>query len=343
MPLPQIPCNTYSRRRFLHMSAMGVAGATLGSACSGTAGESAASSAAASFPEQPITMIVCFEAGGGTDVSARLLQPFLEEELGGATVNVINQPAGGGWVGWNELLSAEPDGYTIGFLNTPNMVSGALNPELGIEANVRDFGLVGNVVTDYGAIAVRPDDERFSTIDDLVEYATRTRVTTTSTGVGSDDQLSALGINDRYNTKFRPIGSEGSAEGVTRVLGGNVDVLFANIGEVTIAHNDGQLKALAVMSPERSRFLPDIPALAEAGYPGVVSWSSRGLGAPGGIPEDIMQVLVEASARAIRNEKYIAKLSKQGLQVDYLAPNAYQKMLSAETKRVQRLGSRYIW
>ncbi len=343
MPRPQSPLNMYSRRHFLQMSAIGVAGATLSSACSGTAGESAAGAAAANYPEQPITMIVCFEAGGGTDVGARLLQPFLEKELGGATVNVVNQPAGGGWVGWNELLSAEPDGYTIGFLNTPNIISGALNPELGIDAGIGDFGLIGNVVTDYGAIAVRPNDKRFSTIDELIEHARRNRITTTSTGVGSDDQLSALGINDRYDTKFRPIGSEGSAEGVTRVLGGNVDVLFANIGEVTIAHNDGQLKALAVMSPERSKFLPEVPALSEAGYPGVVSWSSRGLGAPNGIQADVMEVLVKASARAIQNEEYIAKLSKQGLQVNYLAPNAYQKMLSTETKRVQRLGSRYIW
>ena len=327
-----------SRRRLLTLSGVTLAGMAL-AAC-GNAGEEAASK----FPERPITMIVAYEAGGGTDVGARLLAPYLEEELGG-TVNVVNKPGGGGWVGWNALLSAEPDGYTIGFLNTPNLMSGYLNPELGIERDIKDFGLIGNVVTDYGAIAIRPDDERFSNIEELMEYAKTHRLTATSTGVGSDDQLASLGLNDKYGTKFEGIQSEGAADNVTAVLGGNIDVLFANVGEVTSLHKNGQLKAVAVMAtPEdRADFLKDVPTLSEAGYPGVESWSARGLGTPGNMPEEIRNALVEAGEKAIQNEDYIAELAKQGLKVDYKDPAAYEEMLTTEEDRVKELGDKYVW
>jgi len=347
MRIPQLLVSSVDGRRLPKVAAC-LAALTLASACGSGVGTDAQPQNGVGcpegFPQRPIEMIVAYAAGGGTDVGARLLAPYLEEELG-ATVNVVNRPGGGGWVGWNELLAAEPDGHTIGFLNTPNLMSGYLNPELGIERDITDFTLIGNVVTDYGAIAIRPDDERFSDIRELITYAQNNRVTATSTGVGSDDQLASLGLNSQYGTKFEGIQSEGAADNVTSVLGGNIDVLFANVGEVTSLHKDGQLKAIAVMAPpeERAEFLPDVPSLAEAGYPGVESWSARGLGGPGGMPADVHQCLVDASARAIQNEEFIAELAKQGLLVDYKDPTAYQESLAAEEQRVRELGDEYVW
>ena len=85
---------------------------------------------AADFPSRPITLIVSFGAGGGTDVGARLLTPLVEAELG-QPINVVNITGAGGWVGWTELSRAEPDGYTIGYINTPALIMGYINPELG--------------------------------------------------------------------------------------------------------------------------------------------------------------------------------------------------------------------
>lgn len=325
---------------------------TLLSACGGGASESDEGSADAAgsggcpegFSDRPVEMIVAYAAGGGTDVGARLLAPYLEEELG-TTVNVVNQEGGGGWVGWNALLAAEPDGHTIGFLNTPNLMSGYLNPELGIDRDITDFTLLGNVVTDYGAIAIRPDDERFSNIEELIAYAQENRLTATSTGVGSDDQLASLGINAGHGTQFEAIQSDGSADNITAVLGGNIDVLFANVGEVANLAESGQLKVVAVMAPadKRADFLPDVPTLEEAGYPGVESWSARGLGAPGGLPDDVRECLADAAAAAIQNPEYVEELSKQGLFVDYRDPEAYAEMLTAEEERTKKLGDEFVW
>lgn len=329
-----------SRRDFLKLGGAGAVGVALLGGCR----QSVSTTGGGNFPTRPIEVIVCYEAGGGTDVGARTLQPYFEEELG-ESLNIVNKPGGGGWVGWGEIAQAAPDGYTIGFLNSPNFMSGYLNPELDIQENLDSFSLIGNQVTDYGAIGINPDDKRFSNIDELIKYAKENRLTASSTGVGSDDHFSSLTLNDKYGTNFEAIHTEGSAPNITSVLGENIDVLFANVGEVRPLHDDGRLNVVAVMDDRnrRSEYLPDVPTLSEAGYPGVYSWSSRGLGGPAGLDPAAKEVLVGAFERAIKKEEHLKKLAQQGLEVDYKAPNAYQQLLERDESRAKRLGEKYIW
>jgi len=323
---------------------------TLLAACGnggGSGGGTSANGCPEGYPERPIDMIVAYAAGGGTDVGARLLAPYIEEELGGGTVNVVNREGGGGWVGWNALLSAEPDGYTIGMLNTPNLMTGYLNPELGNERTIDDFTLIGNTVTDYGAIAIRPDDDRFGTVEELIDYAKENRLTATSTGVGSDDHMSALRLNEALGTQFESIHSGGAADNVTAVLGGNVDVLFANVGEVATLHDNGQLKVLGVLgSPDnRGPFLEDVPTVEDTveGAEGVVSYSARGMGAPAGMDEALQQCIADAVGAAVQNPDFVAEMEKQSLLVDYQDADAYKTMLTDEEANVRELGDEFVW
>jgi tripartite-type tricarboxylate transporter receptor subunit TctC len=332
----------------LALTLLAACGGNGGGEESGNGNSASAEGCPEGYPERPIEMIVPFGAGGGTDVGVRLLAPYIEEELGGATINVVNREGGGGWIGWNALLAAEPDGYTLASLNTPNLISGYLNPEQGIDGSLDDFTLIGNVVTDYGAIAVRPDDDRFGTIEELVAYAQENRLTATSTGVGSDDHLASLQLNDALGTQFEGIHGGGAADSMTAVLGGNVDVMFANVGEVATMHEDGQMKVLAVLGdPEnRGELLADVPTLAESGIEGaenVRSWSARGLGAPGGMDEGLQQCIADAAGAAIQNEEFVAEMAKQGLLVDYRTPEEYRQMLEEEEAMVDQLGSQFIW
>lgn len=329
-----------SRRDFLKLGGAGVAGATLLGGCR----ESVSTTGGGDFPTRPIEVVVAYEAGGGTDVGARTLQPYFEEELG-QSLNIVNRPGGGGWVGWGEIAQAAPDGYTIGFINSPNFMSGYLNPELDIKEDLESFSPIGNQVTDYGAIGINPEDERFSDIDELIEYAKQNRLTASSTGVGSDDHYSSLTLNDKYGTKFEAVHTEGSAPNITSVLGKNIDVLFANVGETRPLHDDGRLKVVAVMDDRkgRSEYLPDVPTLSEAGYPGVYSWSSRGLAGPAGLDPTAKEVLVGSFERAIKKKGHLKKLAKQGLEVDYRAPEAYREMLERDERRTKKLGAKYIW
>jgi tripartite-type tricarboxylate transporter receptor subunit TctC len=328
-----------SRRDFLKLCGAGVVGTTLLGGC-----RESVSGGSSNFPTRPIEVIVAYEAGGGTDVGARILQPYVEDELG-QSLNIVNKPGGGGWVGWGDLAQATPDGYTIGFINSPNFMTGYLNPELDIRHNLDSFSPIGNQVTDYGAIGINPEDERFSTIDELIEYAKQNRLTASSTGVGSDDHFSSLTLNDKFGTKFEAVHTEGAAANITSVLGENIDVLFANVGEMKPLHDDGRLKVVAVMSDreERSEYLPDVPTLSEAGYSGVYSWSSRGIAGPAGLDPGVKDVLVSAFKTAINKKGHLDKLAEQGLEVDYKAPDAYRKMLERDEERAKKLGEKYLW
>ena len=287
------------------------------------------------FPTDTITLIVAFSPGGETDTGARILAPYVEKELGVA-LNIVNKSGAGGWVGWAELVNSKPDGYTIGYVNTPNLITGYLNPSANRKENLDSFAFIANHVTDAGAIAIRVDEDRFTNINELVEYAKTHEVTSTSTGVGSDDHVAALKLNRHYGTRFQAVHGEGAAESVSNVLGGHVDVLFANVGSLTPLHKNGEIKVVAVMSEERSPFLPDVPTLKESGYE-VYSWSSRGIAAPAGIDPDRLQILRDAFAAAIRNEEHIAKMAEMGLQVDLKVGDEYEAMLRQEEQGVAEL------
>lgn len=317
---------------FLSLTFSAMLLASCGDQGTSTAGK-AASEGAGDFPDKPINLIVSFAAGGGTDLGARVLASKVEEDLG-VPVNVINKPGGGGWVGWADLVKAEPDGYTIGYLNTPNLITGYLNPELNRSETIESFDPIGNHITDAGVIAVKGDDKRFKTIEDVIEYAKSNETTTTSTGLGSDDHIAALKINDEHGTKFKAVHTGGFAENMANVLGGHVDVFFANVGEVANEVDNGEIKILAVLSEERSAYLPDIPTLKEAGYGDIFSWSARGLAAPKGTDPEVLKVLEAAFEKGINNEEHKEKMDEMGLQIDYKNSADYGEMLKEEEKIV---------
>ena len=312
----------------------------LGGTLVGCAGEGGAGA----YPQRPVQMIVAYAPGGGTDVGARILQPILERSLG-TEIQIVNRPGGGGWAGWNDLVQADPDGYTIGFINTPNLMTGYLDPRLGRTGTGPDsFTLIGNQVTDFGALAVHPDDPRFDDIGGLMAVAARERLIVTSTGVGSDDHFASLQLSDRYGTRFDVLHNEGSSDSVTDLLGRNVDAVFANVGEVKPQHDDGEIKVIAVMKEgDRSPHLPDVPTLSEAGFEGVTSWSSRGIAAPAGLDPVVRDLLVNACRTAIQDPGHVEQLALQGLQVDYLAPEDYRAMIERDDGVARALGQKYIW
>jgi len=286
------------------------------------------------FPNQPINLIVSYSAGGGTDTSARILQPYLEKELG-VTVNILNKPGGGGWVGWSELAHAKPDGYTMGYINSPNIVSGYLNPSAKRQENLDSFEFLGNQVSNPEIIAIRTDEQRFTDIKGLIEFAKNNELTATGTGVAGDDHVAALTLNKNFGTKFRAVQFEGTADSRTAVLGGHVDVLLASVDEVYTMHQNKELKVIGVMANERSKFLPDVPTLEESGFTGVVATSTRGLAVPKGVDPENVKILTEAIEKAIKNEEQIAKMEDMGIQIEYLNGEEYLNALKKDEESLK--------
>jgi len=294
------------------------------------------------YPEKPISSIISFGAGGNTDVGARILFPKVEPSLG-TSLTIINKPGGGGWVGWTNLLNSKNDGYTIGYINTPNLITGYLNPIYKRNKNLDDFELIANHVTDYGVISINKDEERFNTIEDLIAYAQKNVLTVTTTGANGDDHIAMLKMNKKYGTQFVPVHTTGTAQQRAALQGGHVDVSFSNVGDTNVAYKNGQLKILSIMAPERSKFIPDVPTLAESGFPGVVSWSARGIAAPKGLSDEQLKVLTAAFIKGMNNPEHLKKMDEMGLLVDIKTGDAYKEMLLAEEAGVTELKSILGW
>lgn len=294
------------------------------------------------YPTRAITVFVNYGAGGSSDLGTRALMAVVEKDLG-VPVNVINKSGAGGWVGWAELLKSKPDGYTISLINTPNLITGYMDPKSNRKESIDSFALIANHVTDPGAIAIRVDEKRFTNIKELVEYAKKNVVTTTSTGIAGDDHIAALKFNKKYGTKFEAVHNRGANETITTVLGGHVDVMFANVGDVTTLHKNKEIKVLAVMDDNRSPLLSDIPTLKEQGFDGVVSWSARGFAAPKGTDPAIIAVLTAAIEKATKNPEHRKKMDEMGLQLDYQNPEGVYKSLKREEQGVTDIKDLLGW
>ena len=232
----------------------------------------------AAFPERGVTVIVPYSPGGGSDISARLLARDFEPILG-KPVTVENRVGGGGWVGWGSLAQSKPDGYSIGYINAPSMFAGYLDKQSGgsRRENLESFTPLINHVTDYNIWAVKPDS-KFRTVKDVIDEAKRRpgAITLNGGGHGTDDHIAVLGIGANNGASFQMVHFRGTPEGKTQVLGGNVEVYACNGIEGAEDVKAGVVRAIGVMSPERSKFIPNAPTFREQGFNEV--WSvSRGI------------------------------------------------------------------
>ena len=295
----------------------------------------AMSTAQAAYPEKPITMIVAYDGGGSTDVTARLLAPFIAKHLGGAQIEVVNKPGAGGEIGFAAIADSAPDGYTIGFINTPNVAS------IPVERQAR-FSLdrldpLYNIVDDPGIWTVTADSP-FKTLKDVIEHAKANpnTVTVGTTGVGSDDQLAMLLVQRQAGVQFTHVPFSGSAANHKAMLAKKIQICGQNLGEGLRALNSDPIRILGVMSADRLKTAPDLPTFKEQGY-SVLMASLRGIGAPKGLPADVRTALIGAISKAVADPEFLAKAeAKETFQpLRVLGPDAFAaelKQLDAELK-----------
>jgi tripartite-type tricarboxylate transporter receptor subunit TctC len=289
-----------------------------------------------SYPERGLALIVPYGAGGGTDVTARLLAKDLEAVLG-KPVTVHNLAGGGGWIGWGALAAAKPDGYTLGYLNVPSMYAGYLDRQYNRKENLDSFTPLMNHVIDYNVWAVKADSP-YKTVRDVIEAARKgpEQVTVTAYGAGSDDHLAILSIAGEAGVKFGVVHHRSTADAKAQALGGHVHVLGANISEVAEEVRSGQLRLLGVMSPQRSKFLPDAPTFKEQGFNQV--WSvSRGVAAPAGLPREIEAKLTESLEKVLSSKEHRDRAEGLSLQPEIIKGAAYREFLVRNEQDTKKL------
>lgn len=289
---------------------------------------------AAAFPDDGVDLIVAYGAGGGTDVTARQLANDLSATLG-QTVTVQNVTGGGGWNGWGTIAQADPTGYTIGYINVPNLYAGMLNPETPREETLASYTPLMNHVTDYCVWAVRADSP-YMTVADVIEAAKTEPLSLAAHGFGGDDHLAMIRMERATDASFNVIHNNSTAISLTQVLGGHVDVLGANVSEVIAQAEEGELRILGVMSNERSEFLPDIPTFREQGFDHV--WSvSRGIAGPSGLPDDIRQALIDALTETLNSDVHKAAARQLGLAIEVIDGEDYTDFLAETRDEVKAL------
>ncbi len=281
---------------------------------------------AQAFPTKPVQLMVAYPAGGSTDIAARIVAAIAEKELGQGIV-VVNKGGAGGQVGWTDMSRAKPDGYYIGFINLPALNTVILDPDRKAAFNADAFVPVINQVLDPGIIWVKGDSP-YKTLKDLVDGARRNahKISAATTGILSDDHLAILMMEEAApGAFFRIVHFEGGAPQMTAILGGHVDVAFDNVGSVFRRIRTGEVRALAVLDTQRSRFLPEVATTPELGYPSVISSSTRGIAAPRGTPPAVIKRLEQALKKAMDDPEHVKKMDEAGLGLRVMVGEEYAR------------------
>ncbi|WP_236903669.1 Bug family tripartite tricarboxylate transporter substrate binding protein [Cupriavidus malaysiensis] len=285
------------------------------------------------FPSQPIQIVVGFTPGGSADTTARIVGDGISRELGQPVV-IVNKPGAGTNIAAQFVAKAPADGYTLLFGGTSLVYSpGLLYPSM--KANLaKDFTPVGGVVKVPLLLIVKQD----SPVRDVKQLMAAARskpgqVNYGSTGAGVSPQIATEMLNARAGVVMTHIPYKGTAPMLTAMLAGDIDVAFDVASSSGPMIQAGKLRGLAVSGAARLRMFPDIPTIAESGYPGfdVATW--YGLVAPQGTPAAVAQKINAALQKVLANPEIGKTLADNGNEVMPGTPAAFQSFLNSEYRK----------
>jgi len=270
---------------------------------------------AAGYPTKPIKMIIPYNAGGGTDVLARALQPALEKSLG-QTIIVSNMPGGGGILGFTKAVNAKKDGYTV---TIPNNVIFANQGMGNATYKYTDFSYLGNILTEDYLVAVRADGpwQTWKEFEKDLELHPNT-IKFGFSGYGGSTHVASEILANTVNYQAKQIPYDGSSKAVLAAMGGHVDALTLNLGDLASGLKSGKLRLLATMGEKRLSEYPDVPTLQELGYNiSLSNW--RGIAAPSGVSDEVKAAWNKAIKAATSDPEFIKMINNQGGTIDYQA------------------------
>jgi len=284
---------------------------------------------AQTYPVRPVRMIVPFSPGGATDVPARILAQRLSEAFGHQIV-IDNRPGAGGVLGADAVAKAPPDGYTLLLTATTHVISASLYKKLPYDA-IRDFAPVMLIGSGPNVLTVHPSLPA-KNVRELISLAKARpgKIDYASSGNGSAQHLFGALFMSLADIRMMHIPYKGSAPATTDLIAGQVSVGFPGIALVLPHTKAGRLRALAVTSAERSKAMPDVPSIAEAGVPGYAATLWLGLLAPKGTPPEIVQKLYDEIAKVLRQPEVESAYLATGTDVTISNPEQFGRFVKAE-------------
>ena len=308
-----------SRRAFAALAAGTLAGLTL---------LAATPASAQNYPSRPITLIVPWGAGGGTDATARIIGALLERDLG-QPVNVVNRTGGSGVVGHSAIATATPDGYTIGMATVE---IGMMHWQGLTELNSTSYTPLALVNADPAGVQVRADSP-FKTVNELLAAikANPGKLKASGTGQGGIWHLAIAGLlrDQKIDPATLPwVPSNGAAPGLQDMIAGGIDVAPVSLPESRALIDAGKVRSLAIMDERPSALYPNVPTLKSAVGSDWTMAAWRGMVAPKGIPAEARDKLAASLRKIVASKEYTEFMSKQGYGVIFAGPDDFAKFMA---------------
>ncbi len=269
------------------------------------------------YPTKPITVIVPFSAGGGLDLVARTLEKMAPKYLGQPLV-VVNKPGGAGTIGWNELVNANPDGYTLGI----SALDVVIQPLYGTTKYHYPTALepLAQVATNPWIMVV-PAQQPWQNVDALINYAKQHpgQLKSGNTGIGSPPHILGETFAKSADITLEQVPFRGASEEVAALLGNHIQIVLTNPSTVKEQIKAGTLRALATTGEQRltDPDLAQIPTFKEQGFD-IVLTNWFGVAAPKELPLEVKTKLEEGFKAMIADPEFKANIENLGLQVEYL-------------------------
>jgi tripartite-type tricarboxylate transporter receptor subunit TctC len=308
------------RREFLHLAAGAAALPTLSRVAR-----------AQTYPTRPVRIIVGFPPGGVADITARSMGQWLSDQLSQPVV-IENRPGAGTNIATETVVRATPDGYTLLYISPANAINATLYEKLNFNF-IRDIAPVAGLSRDSNVVVVNPAVPANS-VPQFITYAKANpgKINMASAGIGTSAHLAGELFKMTSNVDLVHVPYRGTGPALTDLLGGQVQVMFANMAAVIEHIRTGRLRALAVTSATCSEMLPELPTVGDF-VPGYEASAWNGLGAPRGTSAEIVEKLNKEINAGLVNPKISGRFSEFGLSVLPGSAANFGKLILAETEK----------
>lgn len=282
------------------------------------------------YPSKPVTIVVSYAAGGGTDAIARVFAARFEKALGGRVI-VENRPGAAANMGTDVAAKSDPDGYTLLIGNQGPMV---VNPHIFKLRNdpAETLDPIA-MIADATLVVVAGPRLQVNSMQELLKQAKAGELVYGSAGNASASHVATLLMGQMADIKLKHVPYKGAGPAINDLLGGHVDFMVTTVPSVIGLIQDGTLKALAVTGKDRFAGLPDVPTVAESGLPEYSASAWYGLLGPKGLPEDVRTKVADATAETLADPAFIESLRKDGGVPSHLVGQAFADFMVAERTR----------
>lgn len=273
----------------------------------------ASAASAATWPERPISWVVPYPAGGGSDVIARLVAGDVQQRLGQSVV-VENKPGAATIIGATFVAQAKPDGYVVGTADSGTL---AYNPSLysNLQYDPAKFTYIGGLARFPLMLAVN-ENSPFKTLADVIDAARKEpgKLTSASAGSGSPHHLALERFMQRADVKIVHVPYKGASPALQDLLGGQVSLAFVDSAAAASNIKAGKLRVLAVATPKRLDMLPNVPTMAEAGVSDFTAYAWQGLVGPADMPLEVVGKLSTSLVSSLTSHEVAQKIVDMGVE-----------------------------